>query len=225
MQVAIIDYEMGNLFSVNHACEHVGLDPVITSDKSVIMRSAGLILPGVGAFGDAMHNLRRLGLVGPIKDFIASGRAFMGICLGLQLLLSGSEEFGSHEGLDIIKGRVRKFPAARADKGRIKVPQVGWNKIYPAGDGSSYRWTGSPLCNTGAGTFMYFIHSYYADPDDKDAVLSCTTYEETSYASSVLRENIFACQFHPEKSAKEGLQIYADWATQINNERKELYSG
>jgi len=218
-QIAIIDYEMGNLFSVERACEHVGLNPQITSDISVIMNSDGLILPGVGAFGDAMKNLWELDLVSPIKDFIATGKPFMGICLGMQLIFSESEEFGSHEGLDIIKGSVVKFPSMN-DKGKkIKVPQVGWNRIWKPTDAGKSSWETTPLKNVPDGEFMYFVHSYYPVSADKNVVLSHTDYEGTDFCSSVFHENVFACQFHPEKSASEGLKIYKNWAAIINNKK------
>jgi imidazole glycerol-phosphate synthase subunit HisH len=219
-QVAIIDYEMGNLFSVQRACEHVGLRPCITSDISVIKNSVAIILPGVGAFGDAMENLKRLDLISPIKDCIETGKPFMGICLGMQLVFSESEEFGVHKGLDIIKGSVVKFPDSNNKGEKIKVPQVGWNHIYRPASAKQSFWNASPLKDVPSGEFMYFVHSYYSVPSDKEVVLSTTTYEGTTFCSSVLHGNVFACQFHPEKSAGEGIKIYNNWAAIINNRKK-----
>lgn len=204
MKVAIIDYQLSNLFSVKHAFDYLQVDSVITSDKSVIAECDMAILPGVGAFGDAMSNLKKLDLIDGVKDFISTGKPFMGVCLGLQLLFSESEEFGIHQGLDIIKGRVVKFVGK--DK-KIKVPQIGWNQIFSAKN----SWSNSPLKNIEKGEFMYFVHSYYVVPRDDSVTLTETTYEDIKYCSSLFKNNIFATQFHPEKSGKEGIKIYLDW--------------
>lgn len=218
-QVAIIDYGMGNLFNVQRACDRAGLQSVITSDKGVIVQADGLILPGVGAFGDAMANLKKLDLTDVIKDHIGSKKPFFGVCLGMQLLLSGSEEFGGHKGLDVIKGRVVKFKTQDAQGRMVKVPQVGWNRIWypPVPDCSA---EGFPLQGIVSGEFMYFVHSYYAVPEDPGVVLTQTTYEDTAYCSSVLKDTIFAVQFHPEKSGREGLRIYKNWASCVNSYRE-----
>lgn len=219
-QIAIIDFEMGNLFSVKRACEYVGLDPLVTSDASSIMRSAAMILPGVGAFGDAMDILKRLDLISPIKEYIGSGRPFMGICLGLQLLMSESEEFGHHKGLDIIKGRVAKFPTAGDARRTIKVPQVGWNRIYRPPHVSKETWQNSPLRGVRNNEYMYFVHSFYTIPDDPKMALTYTAYEGTEYSSSMLSNNVFACQFHPEKSSHEGMKIYENFAALIKQKKE-----
>jgi glutamine amidotransferase len=220
-QVAIIDYEMGNLFSVQRACEYVGLNPLITSEISVIMDSDAIILPGVGAFGDAMANLKRLNLISPIKDIIDTGKPFMGICLGMQLVFTESEEFGVHKGLDIIKGAVVRFPDSNNKGEKIKVPQVGWNHICRPASAKQSFWDTSPLKDVPNGAFMYFVHSYYPVPIAKGVVLSNTGYEGTFFSSSVLWQNVFACQFHPEKSANEGIKIYKNWTKLINNREKD----
>lgn len=204
MKIAIIDYQLSNLFSVKHALDFLKVDSEITSDKSVIAEADAAILPGVGAFGDAMRNLNKFDLTSAIKKFISSGRPFMGVCLGMQLLFSESEEFGIHRGLNIVKGRVRKFASY---KKQIKVPQIGWNKILKAEN----SWDSSPLKNIKSGEFMYFVHSYYVVPKDKSVVLSETIYEDIKYCSSLFSDNIFATQFHPEKSGTEGIKIYRDW--------------
>lgn len=221
-QVAVIDYHMGNLFSVTRACEHVGLRPVVTSDPAVIERSDAMVLPGVGAFGDAMDNLARLDLASPIRDFIAGGRPFLGICLGLQLLMTESEEFGRHAGLDIIRGTVVKFPTAGPDGRTIKVPQVGWNRIRRPSSVSGDAWEASPFRGVRDGEFMYFVHSYYTAPEDRATAFSLTVYEGTEYCSSVKLNNLFACQFHPEKSSAEGLKIYENFASLVHR-RKEAH--
>ncbi len=216
--VSIIDFGMGNLFSVNRACEYAGLSARITSDKREILSSRAVLLPGVGAFGDAMDNLHRLDLVEPLKDLIGEGKPLLGICLGMQLLMSESEEFGHHKGLDILKGKVIRFPAVRKDGERIKIPQVGWNRIdKPQGEGIR-DWSGSLLSDASEGEFMYFVHSFYAVLDDMSAVLSVTSYEGIEYCSGLARDNIFAFQFHPERSAGKGLSIYKNFARMLNNE-------
>jgi len=216
LQVALIDYEMGNLFSVKRACEYVGLKPIITSDKSVIMNSDAAILPGVGAFGDAINNLKKLDLISPIKEFIAMGKPFMGICLGMQLLLSESEEFGNHKGLNIVEGSVVKFPTKNKEDQKFKVPQVGWNRIFQL-SANGEDWNKSPLKNIKNGEFMYFIHSYYAKPILNENILTITNYANVDYASSIVKENLYAFQFHPEMSSKKGIDIYRNLKFIIEN--------
>lgn len=204
MKVAIIDYQLSNLFSVKHAFDYLKIDSEITSDKSIISKCDAAILPGVGAFGDAMNNLRQLNLIELIKEFVSTDKLFMGVCLGMQLLFSESEEFGIHQGLNLIKGKVKKF----SSKERIiKVPQIGWNQILKPND----SWNNSPLKNIKNSEFMYFVHSYFCLPDDNSVILSETVYENIQYCSSLLKDNVFATQFHPEKSGQEGIKIYRDW--------------
>jgi imidazole glycerol-phosphate synthase subunit HisH len=215
MKIAIIDYGMGNLFSVQNACRHVGLNSVVTSDKNILMNADGIILPGVGAFGRAMDHLGELDLIDPIKRFIKKGNPFMGICLGMQLLFSESEEFGNSRGLGAIKGRVRKFPPNNIDGEKIKVPQIGWNQIFK----TSFELENSPLNQIRDKEFMYFVHSYYVDCSEKNVTLTTTRYGDITYSSSVLKENIFATQFHPEKSANKGIQVYRNWAEIIKKNK------
>jgi len=215
-QIAIIDYGMGNLFNVQRACSSVGLRGVITADKNFIQNSDGLILPGVGAFGDAMDSLKRLDLVGAIKDQINLKKPFLGICLGMQLLFSESEEFGLHKGLDIIKGRVVRFENKNEENKVIKVPQVGWNQIF-------FKKNEDFLEGITNGEYMYFVHSYYTLTEDPGVISTTTRYEHTKYCSSILKGSILAMQFHPEKSGIAGLRIYKNWAQGVNR-HKELIS-
>ena len=214
INVVIVDSEAGNLFSVQHACKIVGLNSVITTKPEDIRKADALILPGVGAFGDAMKNLRKLDLVQPLREFAASGRPFMGICLGMQILFSKSEEFGNHEGLNLIDGNVVKFPSVNDNGSKIKVPQIGWNRIFYPSEVEN-TWDGTPLEQVINGEFMYFVHSYYACPLNAENVLAVTGYEGLKYCSAVIKGNIFATQFHPEKSAIEGIKIYRNWANKI----------
>ncbi len=218
-KVALIDYDMGNLFSVKQACERVGLEAVVASDPAIIAKADAVILPGVGAFGDAMESLERSGLVAAIKDFVRTGRPFMGICLGMQLIMSGSEEFGSHAGLGLIEGSVLRFNNSKAGSPRVKVPQTGWNRIYASDRGEDGKFKYSPLEEIKSGQYMYFVHSFYAVPKDERVILSTTEYEGTKYCSSIAKDNIFACQFHPEKSGVWGLRIYQNWANIVNTKR------
>jgi glutamine amidotransferase len=184
------------------------------------MGSDAMILPGVGAFSDAMNNLRKLDLVSSINEFIATGKPFMGICLGMQLLMTESEEFGNNKGLDIIKGSVVRFPTENSGNKRNKIPQVGWNQIFLPSFASENFWDNSPLQNIRNGEFMYFVHSYYPVPADTETVLSTTNYEGAQFCSSILWRNIFAVQYHPEKSASEGIRIYENWALMVRREAK-----
>lgn len=210
-QAAIIDYGMGNLFSVQRACEHAGINAVITSDKELISGASAAILPGVGAFGNAMENLSKLDLLGPIKDFAASGKPFMGICLGMQLLFEESEEFGAYKGLGIFRGKVARF------SGKEKVPEIGWNRISFPGCGSA---EGTFFSGINPGAYMYFVHSYYCCPADKELIVSETEYDGVKYCSSIAQGNVFAVQFHPEKSARDGLKVYENWANLCHCEER-----
>lgn len=216
--VAIIDYHMSNLFSVERACRFVGMEPCITSEPEIVRRSDAVILPGVGAFGNAMDNLRSDGLIEPIKESIANGKPFMGVCLGMQLLMTESEEFGHHEGLDIMHGTVVKFPQRTEQGHRMKIPQIGWNTIFSVGENDA-AWNGTPLFSLHSGTYMYFVHSYYVQPQDASVVLSKTLYAGTEYCSSFRKDNIFAAQFHPEKSGPEGIRIYQNFCVSITKQQ------
>ena len=217
LRVAIVDYQMCNLFSVMHTCIHVGLDARITSDSTFILESDGVILPGVGAFGNAIKNLKRLDLVNPIKDFIDTGKPFMGICLGMQLLMSESEEFGNFRGLDIISGMVVRLTKESDKLEHVRVPQVGWNNIYRPQNRDKNLWNGTPLENIKNGEYMYFVHSYYPVPNNDEIILSVSNYAGIEFCSSFSMKNLFAFQFHPEKSAHEGIKIYKNWASIIKH--------
>ena len=185
-QIAIIDYKMSNLFSVRAACKKVGMSPVITSDREQILNADIAILPGVGAFGKAMENIKALKLEKTIYDFIDSGKSFLGICLGLQLLFEKSEEFGyNKKGLGLIKGSIKKFKFSDPEK-KIPVPQIGWNKIIK----NKLKWANTPLAGNDDEDYMYFIHSFYATPKNQEIVLSTTKYGNKEYCSSIILDNI-----------------------------------
>lgn len=221
-RVAIVDYGMGNLFSVKRACEHFGMNAAITSSYQEIESADAVILPGVGAFGDAMKNLEELDLVGLLQETAAQNKPLVGICLGVQLLMEESFEFGIHKGLGIFKGRVVKLDHPMEGNRELKVPQVGWNRINKAKKPSGQdAWQGTLLEGIKDGVFMYFVHSYIVQPSDPEVIISTTKYGHIDFCSSLGRKNIFACQFHPERSDIEGLKVYRNLAYLIQHIRKE----
>ena len=222
-KVAIVNYHMGNLFSVKHACQNSELDAVITSSKHEIGDADAVILPGVGAFGDAMVTLGQLDLVDILKDIAGSGKPFIGICLGMHLLMTEGFEFGRHKGLGILNGSVVRFDKPIDESGvELKVPHVGWNKIYKkkavAGDNS----IGNLLLeNIEDGEFMYFVHSYYVQPESENICLTRSRYGTFEFCSSIQKQNICALQFHPERSGHKGLNIYRKLAEVLNSRIKK----
>jgi glutamine amidotransferase len=217
-QVAIVDYSLGNLYSVKHACLHVGLNAEITSSKQDVLNADAVIVPGVGAFGDAMAALHRLDLVGVLRDIAASAKPLVGICLGVQLLMTESYEFGRHKGLGIIEGPVVRFDKPRKGERTLKVPQIGWNRVRkfaPAGSAVEDPWAGTLFGRTRDDEYMYFVHSYIIQPQDPRVILSTSRYGHIEFCSSVGLGNVFACQFHPERSGNPGLEIYRNLARQL----------
>jgi glutamine amidotransferase len=194
-EIAVIDYGMGNLRSVQKGLERVGVPAEITRDPERIRTAPGVVLPGVGAFGACMENLRAYDLIGTVRQVVARGTPFLGICLGMQLLFDESEEFGPVPGLRILPGRVVRF----ADQAGLKVPHMGWNRIHKRQDVPHLR-------GVDDGAFVYFVHSYYVVPSDPALVATSTAYG-VEFASAVARDNLFATQYHPEKSQAVGLTI------------------
>jgi len=195
--IAIIDYGMGNLRSVQKGFEHVGQEAVVTSDAKTILSASKVVLPGVGAFPDCMRNLREYGLIDVVHESINSGKPFLGICLGLQLLFTESEEFGISKGLDIIKGRVIRFKGPEFS--HLKIPHMGWNSI-------SISHRAPALQDVPDVSYVYFVHSFHVVPSDKSVIATTTPYG-FEFVSSVWKDNVFAVQFHPEKSQALGLMI------------------
>ncbi len=197
--IAIIDYDRGNVRSVQKGFERVGWEATITRDIQEIRDARAVVLPGVGAFGDCMANLERFGLIDPIVEVIQSGKPFLGICLGLQLLFSESEEFGISKGLGIFKGRVKGFPSEAFSAQELKIPHMGWNTIRILKP--------TPLLDSiPDGSSFYFVHSFYVCPEDPSLACTETDYGIT-YVSAIHKDNVFATQFHPEKSQRVGLQL------------------
>ena len=213
MTALIVDYKLSNLHRVQAACNAVGLDAEITSDSGRLKSADAIILPGVGSFGTAMKNIKDLGLDSSIKDFALSGKPLFGVCLGLQLLFESSEEFGHNEGLSILKGTVKKFTSYSNESEKFPIPQIGWNTIYK----NNHNWRESYLSECSNKAYMYFVHSYYVEPEDDSIILSKTSYGDQEYCSSVKQDNIFATQFHPEKSGVEGLSIYKTFKIFLRN--------
>ena len=197
MKVVVVDYGAGNLHSVSRAVVNAGTRPLVTSNPSYLDDAEAVIVPGVGAAADTMSNLRASGFVEPIRDYIASGRPFLGVCMGQQALFVVSEEGGEHQCLGILPGRVVRFSNG------LKVPHMGWNQVrivkqHPIFEGVD------------DGSYFYFVHSYYPQPADPDVVIGETEYGVT-FASVIARDNIVATQFHPEKSGEAGLRMYANF--------------
>ncbi|WP_026493637.1 imidazole glycerol phosphate synthase subunit HisH [Butyrivibrio sp. XPD2002] len=193
--LAIIDYDAGNIKSVVNAFKFLGTDALVTRDPKEIMKADRVILPGVGAFGDAMRKLEEYKLTEVIRDVAGSGTPFMGICLGLQLLFDSSDESEGVSGLGILRGKIKRIP----DNGVLKVPQIGWNSLTYPNKGRLFK-------GIDEDSYVYFVHSYYLDADDKSIVTATTEYG-TTIDASVEKGNVFACQFHPEKSAEVGMEI------------------
>ena len=204
--IAIIDYGMGNLRSVQKGFERVGHEAVITRNTEVIDGASHVVLPGVGAFGDCMTNVIRYGLVDPIHRAIQTGKPFLGICVGFQLLFAESEEFGFHKGLGLLPGKVKAIPLSKDVASSYKIPHMGWNTI-------SIEQPAPPLQGIDTDSYVYFVHSFYVEPSDHEVVSTQTEYG-VPFASSVWKDNIFATQFHPEKSQAVGLQLlnnFGEW--------------
>lgn len=196
--IAIIDFQMGNLHSVQKGLEKLGFEAIVTDEISAIRKAKGLILPGVGAFEDAIKTLQETGIDLAIKEAIADKKKTLGICLGMQLFFSRSEEEGLHQGLDLLKGRVVKFPTT------VKIPQIGWNEI-------KIKKKSTLLKNIPDSSRFYFVHSYYVRPEEEEIEVSTTEYG-VNFASIIAKDNIYGVQFHPEKSSRIGLEILRNFA-------------
>jgi glutamine amidotransferase len=203
--ITIIDYEMGNLRSVEKAFEKLGFDARVSSNPEDLLNTDKIVLPGVGAFRDCINNLRAGGFVEPLLRHVEAGKPLLGICVGMQMLFDESEEFGRHEGLGLIPGKVVRFPAGMEEGGeRLKVPHMGWNNINLKKD--------SPIFTDIADeSFVYFVHSYYCAAQSDEYVAASCRYGDVEFSASVSRDNIIATQFHPEKSQDIGLKIFENF--------------
>jgi imidazole glycerol-phosphate synthase subunit HisH len=216
-KVEIVDYGMGNLLSIERAVRHMGGHADITSDPAKIAKADRVILPGVGAFANAMDELRRLGMLGSFQQFLDRGRPLLGICLGMQLLFGRSQEFGLHEGLNLVAGEVVRLRDPEDQGQRFKIPHIGWAEILPAaGDQDSPSpqdgaWEGTMLEGVAPGSQFYFVHSYVCVPRHSEVNLAISCYGRDRFCSVVHRDNVWGCQFHPEKSGRQGLVIYRNF--------------
>lgn len=206
-RVTIVDYDVGNLLSVKRAFENFGASVTLTGDQKVIADAERLILPGVGAFGDCIRALRLRNLVEPIKAYAGTGRPFLGICVGMQLLFDRSEEFGIHEGLGLIPGAVVAIPKTGAEGQPHKIPHIGWNAIKTPEGFKKAHWRGTILDNVEPGASVYFVHSYTAQPDVAADRLADAIYNSRLISAAVRRDQITGTQFHPEKSGPVGLSM------------------
>lgn len=212
LSVAIVDLGMGNLFSIKHACNHVGIKGLLTSSPDEISQADAIVLPGMGAFGDAMNALESLSLTDVLIESVRSKKPLLGICLGMQIFMTYGTEFGYHRGLGLISGRVERFQNPVADNSRLKVPQNGWNQLNKT---TPDIWKGTILNNLADGVYMYFNHSYYVIPDSLDVVIATTNYGNCKFCSAVKKENLIGLQCHPERSGKIGLAVYRNFAGMI----------
>ncbi len=223
---AIVDYGMGNLYSVQRACDYVGLTSAITAVPDDVVAADGVILPGVGAMPDAMRALDRSGMSDALVAFCRSGKPLFAVCLGLQLLMSEGSEFGRHDGLGIVPGSVVRFDSRSGGERPLKVPQVGWNSIRmrlgPADRGTS-AWRDTPLEGIDDGAHMYFVHSYYVVPHDPSISIAVSRYGDTEFCSGLARGNVFGWQFHPERSGPAGLTLYRNFR-QLLSRRQDTHS-
>lgn len=204
--IAIIDYDAGNIKSVEKAFQALGQDVVVTRDKDIILNAEGVILPGVGAFGDAMKKLEDYDLVDTIHKVVDANTPFLGICLGLQLMFEESEETPGVKGLGLLKGKIIRIP----DGEGLKIPHIGWNNLSYPNKGRLYN-------DIPEDSFVYFVHSYYLQAEEPEIVKATTVYGVTIHAS-VEKGNVFACQFHPEKSSAVGMKILENFVAVVKGE-------
>jgi glutamine amidotransferase len=203
--ITIIDYEMGNLRSVEKAFEKLGFDARVSNNPDDLLTTDKVVLPGVGAFKDCITNLRDGGFVEPLLQHVEAGKPLLGICVGMQMLFDESEEFGRHKGLGLIPGKVTRFPAGMEERGeRLKVPHMGWNTIQIQRPAPFFK-------DTAEGSYVYFVHSYYCAADNPDDVAASCRYGDIVFTAAIWRDNLMATQFHPEKSQDVGLKIFENF--------------
>ncbi|MDD5032170.1 MAG: imidazole glycerol phosphate synthase subunit HisH [Patescibacteria group bacterium] len=212
IKIVIIDYGVGNLYSLVRAFKFFGIEAVVTEEVKVLKQADGIVLPGVGSFAAGMRGLEMRGLIEKVKEMAGENKPMLGICLGAQIMLTEGHEFGIFKGLDIISGRVVLFPVL---KDKEKVPQVGWNTISPSKENS---WDGTILDSFTENDQVYFVHSYILEPESKKNILALTTYGGHTFCSVIKKGNIYGCQFHPEKSGRVGLKIIENFINLVKQE-------
>ena len=204
IEVTVIDYGIGNLRSVTQAIDSCGVEVCLTDSPDKISTASHLVLPGVGSFADGMDGLSKKGLIGPIKAFVAKNKPFLGICLGMQMMLEIGEEFGEHKGLGLLSGRVVSIPSIGKDGKLHKIPHIGWDSLIAP---PQIDWQKSILGGIEQGEFFYFVHSFMANPSDEQNKWAICDYNGQLVTAVIRSGNLYGCQFHPEKSGKPGLQI------------------
>lgn len=205
MKIVIIDYGIGNVKSIINSFEKHNIKAILSRDKQVILNADGLVLPGVGAFSHGMNNLNKYGLVPIIKEYVKTDKPLLGICLGMQMLFEESEEFLETRGIGLIKGKVIKLPVESSNK--VKLPHISWNEIKP----KKTAWKNTILNDIKVDSNMYFVHTFVGKPENDNDILSITKYHDIEFSSSIKKDNIYGCQFHPEKSAETGLSIISNF--------------
>lgn len=206
-RVTVVDYGSGNLFSVSRAIEECGGKVILTGAPAEVATADRLVLPGVGAFSAAMKALTDRGLADAVRHFVGTGRPFLGICVGMQVMMDYSEEFGHHDGFGFVAGGVVAVPTTGADGTPHPVPHIGWNGLVPGANG----WDGTPFAAIAPGTAVYFVHSFAARPEKPENVLATCDYDGRVITAGIVRDNMVGCQFHPEKSGSAGLAIVRDF--------------
>jgi glutamine amidotransferase len=225
INIVVIDYGLGNLFSVVKAFLAIGVEASLTDKAEAIKTADAIVLPGVGAFKDGMEGLKGRGLVESIKEHAFKNKPFLGICLGMQMMLSESEEFGLCQGLDLIKGRVIRLPHVQnQERLKCKIPNIGWKKIFPSSQNDKDLWNNTILNNLPQEAYFYFVHSFVAAPDDAKDILANINYGGNLACSVIRRGNLFGTQFHPEKSADLGLDILRNFIKIVGNYREVPYA-
>jgi glutamine amidotransferase len=211
MNIVLIDYDIGNVRSITNAFKKNNVEPILTNDKNTILKADGVILPGVGAFAHGMENLHKFSLVDTLRLYVDTNKPLLGICLGMQMLFEESEEFGKTKGLGFIKGRVIKMPIENK-----KLPHVSWNEIKS----KNIKWNNTILDSVEENSDMYFVHSFVAVPKNENNILSVSEYAGFKFCSTVKKNNIYGCQYHPEKSAKNGLRVIENFIKIVKGELK-----
>ena len=214
LRAAIIDFGGGNLYNVRRACLHVGLEAFITDDPREAAAAEGLILPGVGAMAQAVERLQRAGLSSVVADASAAGTPILGVCLGFQLLMSRGTEFGEYAGLGFFRGSVQRFPDTDVEGRLLRVPHIGWSPVRPP---KGKSWENSLLAGVPEGSSMYFVHSYYVAPESPENVIAVASYGGREFAAAMEFGNMFASQFHPERSGEIGLRVYERYAQRVRD--------